>query len=97
MADRALAYLRKALNWHAARSDDFNSPVVRGMSRTKAKERARDRTLTDEEIRDLWAALETVGDHLPFCFPLCQDAPTHRAAPQGMQPRRVVRNGGSRR
>jgi hypothetical protein len=34
MADRALAYFRAALNWYAARTDDFASPVVRGMSRT---------------------------------------------------------------
>src|SRR5438105_2724183 len=34
MADRALAIVRSLLNWHAARSDDFRSPIVRGMART---------------------------------------------------------------
>jgi integrase len=56
MADRTLAYLRKVMNWHAIRSDTFRSPIVRGMSRTKPAERARDRILTDDEIRHLWQA-----------------------------------------
>jgi integrase len=56
MADRTLAYLRKVLNWHATRSDTFRSPIVRGMARTKPAERARDRILTDDEIRRLWQA-----------------------------------------
>ena len=47
MADQTLAILRAILNWHAKRSDDFNSPIVRGMARGKPKERARSRTLTD--------------------------------------------------
>ena len=33
MADRTLAYLRKAFNWYAVRDDQFNVPVVRGMAR----------------------------------------------------------------
>ena len=41
MADRTLAIVRKIMNWHAARSDDFRSPIVRGMARVKDKERAR--------------------------------------------------------
>lgn len=56
MADRTLAYLRKIMNWHASRSDDFNSPIVRGMARTKPAERARDKTLNDDEIRRVWRA-----------------------------------------
>jgi integrase len=56
MADHTLAYLRKVLNWQASRSDDFKSPIVRGMARTKPKERARDRVLTDDEMRKIWKA-----------------------------------------
>jgi integrase len=56
MADRTLAYLRKVMNWHATRSDTFRTPIVRGMARTKPAERARDRVLTDDEIRRLWQA-----------------------------------------
>ncbi|MCP1852114.1 MULTISPECIES: tyrosine-type recombinase/integrase [unclassified Bradyrhizobium] len=68
MADRVLAHVRKAFNWQAARDDEFNSPIVRGMARTKPKERQRKRTLTDDEIRDVWAALDTTPD-LPACYP----------------------------
>src|SRR5215470_12695586 len=41
MADRLLAYMRRVMNWHASRSDTYNSPIVRGMARTKGRERAR--------------------------------------------------------
>ena len=54
MADRTLALIRKIMNWHATRSDDFRSPIVKGMARTKPSERARERTLSDDEIRALW-------------------------------------------
>jgi hypothetical protein len=30
MADRTLAIVRRVMNWHAARSDDFRSPIVKG-------------------------------------------------------------------
>jgi integrase len=49
-----LAYLSRLFNWHASRSDEFRSPIVRGMARINAKERARQRVLTDEEQRALW-------------------------------------------
>ena len=53
-ADHVLAVVRKIMNWHAARTDDFNSPIVKGMARTKPKERRRQRILTDEELRTVW-------------------------------------------
>jgi integrase len=56
MADRTLAYLRKVFNWQASRSDEFRSPIVRGMARTKPAELARDRVLTDDELRKVWRA-----------------------------------------
>jgi integrase len=68
MADRVLAFSRKAFNWYAARDDDFAPPIVKGMSRTKTRERARKRVLADDEIRDLWTALDHVAD-APACFP----------------------------
>lgn len=58
MADNTLAHVRKIMNWHAARSDTFRSPIVRGMARTKPSEQKRDRTLTDEELRAVWKAAE---------------------------------------
>ena len=66
MADRTLAYLRKAFNWYAARDDEFNVPVVRGMARIKPKERARTRVLSDEEIRIIWPTLSEAGTFGPL-------------------------------
>ena len=56
-ADNVLACIRKLFNWHASRDDDFTSPIVSGMARTKPRQRARRRVLTDDEIRALWSAL----------------------------------------
>jgi integrase len=67
MADRVLAYVRKAFNWQMISDDDFKSPIVRGMARTKPKQRARRRILNDQEIRDVWVALETAD--VPICYP----------------------------
>jgi integrase len=63
MADRTLAYIRKAFNWHATRDDQFNVPVVRGMGRVKPTERARTRVLSDEEIRCIWPVLDELGNY----------------------------------
>src|SRR6516165_2003363 len=52
MADLTLAYMRKVFNWHAVRTE-FRSPIV---ARTKPLERARDRVLTDDELRKVWRA-----------------------------------------
>jgi integrase len=61
MADLTLAYIRRVMNWHASRSDEFRSPIVRGMTRTSAKERARSRILTDDELRAVWKAAEATA------------------------------------
>ena len=54
MANRTLAILGRVMNWHAGRSDDYSSPIIRGMARRK--EVARDRILTDAELRAVWLA-----------------------------------------
>jgi integrase len=77
MADRTLAYLRKAFNWYAIRDDQFSAPVVRGMARIKPKERARTRVLTDDEIRAIWPALGEVGTHGAFVMTLLLTAQRH--------------------
>jgi len=69
MADRVLAHLRKAFNWQATRDDQFIPPIVKGMARTKPSDRARTRFLDDQEIRDLWAALDALDGQAPVCFP----------------------------
>jgi integrase len=68
MADRTLSFLSKAFAWWAIRDDEFASPIVRGMGRTKPRERARSRVLDDREIRDLWAALDQLGSDVPACY-----------------------------
>jgi integrase len=56
MADRVLAWVRKCFNHHAANSNDFVTPIVRGMNRTSTAERARKRVLTPDEIKAIWDA-----------------------------------------
>jgi integrase len=59
------AYLGKVMNWHASRDDDFRSPIVRGMAKPKSK--ARDRILTDDEIRAVWSGPQSVfGRYVRF-------------------------------
>ena len=61
MADKTLAWLRKAFNWYAGKDDKFNSPIVKGMARTKPRERARTRVLSDDELRVIWPLLAEAG------------------------------------
>jgi integrase len=61
MAHVTLAYISKLFNWHAQRDDDFRSPLVRGMGRVNAKERARERVLSDDELKAVWTAAEASG------------------------------------
>jgi integrase len=58
-AHQVLAVLRRLFNWHAARDDDFLSPIVRGMGRLKTKETARSRILNDDELREIWTVANT--------------------------------------
>jgi len=66
-ADAVLAQLSSMFNWHAARGDDFVSPIVRGMKRSKPSERKRKRILSDEEIRIFWEACDTQDTFGAFC------------------------------
>lgn len=60
-ASRVVAYITKAFNWWATRDDEFTTPMIRGMARSRAAERARDRVLSDGEIRLIWAQLDASG------------------------------------
>jgi integrase len=51
----------KILRWHAARTDDFVPPLVRGMGRYRGSEHARDRILNDAELARVWKAAESAG------------------------------------
>jgi integrase len=61
MAHVVLAFLSRLFNWHAGRSDEFRSPIIRGMGRINAKEQARTRVLSDDELRAVWTAAEASG------------------------------------
>src|SRR5262249_29426925 len=58
MADLVLSLLRTIFNWYAVQDDEFMSPIVRGMARTKPSERQRDRILSDDELQAIWKAAE---------------------------------------
>ncbi len=60
-ADHALAIVRGLMNWYASRSDNYTSPIARGMRRTDPKSRKRARILDDDEIRAVWAVAENNG------------------------------------
>jgi integrase len=60
-ADHVLAVIRKISNWHATRDDDYVSPFVKGMRRTRSEARARDRILNDDELRTIWRQAERNG------------------------------------
>ena len=64
-AHQVLAFLSRVFSWYASRHDDFHSPIVRGMGRVKARERAGTRVLSDEEIRDIFAALDAGAKDIP--------------------------------
>jgi len=58
-ADLMKAYLSSIANWYAIRNDDYISPFMRGMRRhTKP---ARERILTDAELRAIWREAERSG------------------------------------
>jgi integrase len=62
-ADVCLGVLRAIFHWHEKRSDEFRSPIVRGMARQNTVEHRRTRILSDDEIRAVWAA---TADGQPF-------------------------------
>jgi integrase len=60
-ADQTLATVRRIMNFHAIRTDEYAPPLVAGMRRTNPKERARSRILSDDELRVLWKVAEGDG------------------------------------
>jgi integrase len=60
-ADYVLAIARGIANWYASRHDAYVPPFVRGMKRTDPKERERDRSLDDDELRAVWQAAQSNG------------------------------------
>jgi integrase len=74
MADRVLSTLSRLFSWYANRDEDYTSPVIRGMRRTKPKERARkrvvganpDKTPNDGELRLFWRVADDAGAYGAF-------------------------------
>jgi integrase len=55
MGKITFAVLSRILNWHAANSDDFTSPIVRGMASKTDVDGSRTRILSADELRSVWA------------------------------------------
>jgi integrase len=64
-AQTSFAILRRVMSWHSARTDDFRSPIVRGMSRYSSKQNARSRILSDDEVRRVWEAAGKMDGPFP--------------------------------
>jgi integrase len=55
MADMVRAILNKIFHWHEGRSDEFRSPITKGLTpRVKPEQAVRDRTLSDDELVRVW-------------------------------------------
>jgi integrase len=48
--------------WHSGRSDDFTAPIMKGIA--KHKKVARERILTDDELRAIWQATYSGSSHV---------------------------------
>jgi integrase len=65
-AETILGIVRQIMNWYATRTDDYTSPLSRGMSRYSQKTNARERILNDDEIRAVWAVASKSGFYGAF-------------------------------
>jgi len=92
MADHVLAYLRRVMTWHASRSDDFRSPIVRGMARTRPSQRRRQRVLSDDEIRAVWRAAEASQSAFGYLVQFLLLTATRRTEAADMRRSEVVGN-----
>jgi integrase len=77
MADVVLGMIRSLMNWYTTRDDNYVSPIVKGMKRSKSNG-GRARILTDDEIRALWVACEGAGMFGAYCQTLLLTAQRRR-------------------
>jgi integrase len=82
MADQVLRTLSAICHWHETRSDDFRSPIVRGMRRSSPTQR--ERVLGDDEIRIVWRLASGAGAYGAFLKTALLTA-QRRAVLQGMR------------
>jgi integrase len=90
MADHVLAYLRRVMTWHASRSDDFRSPIVRGMARTRPSQRRRQRVLSDDELRAVWRAAEASHNAFGYLVQFLLLTATRRTEAAAMRRSEIV-------
>ena len=90
MADHVLAYLRRVMTWHASRSDDFRSPIVRGMARTRPSQRRRQRVLSDDELKAVWCAVEALQSAFGYLVRFLLLTATRRTEAAAMRRGEVV-------
>ena len=57
-ADRVLMAFKRLLSWYSGRRSNYVSVLSHVERRTKIKERARTRVLSDDELRSVWQAAE---------------------------------------
>ena len=60
-ADNALTTISSRFTWHEARDNTFTSPVTKKMRRTSIKGRARERILSDDDLRAVWKQADANG------------------------------------
>jgi integrase len=60
MADRAYSIIRSIMDFHAERHDSYAVPLLR-RAKKRYTAKARERILTDDEIRKIWAVAQTQG------------------------------------
>ena len=90
MADHVLAYLRRIMTWHASRSDDFRSPIVRCMARTRPSQRRRQRVLSDAETRAVWRVAEVAPGAFGYLVQYLLLTATRRTEAAAMRRSEVV-------
>jgi integrase len=83
MANRMLAHLSRFFNWLCERDVIAASPC--GGVKRPAKEKARDRTLNDDEIKRLWAACDAIGDPAGSCIKVLLLTGQRRSEVAGMR------------
>ena len=92
MADHVLAYLRRVMTWHASRSDDFRSPIVRGMARTRPSQRRRQRVLSDDELKAVWRSAEASKSAFGYLVQFLLLTATRRTEAAAMRRSEVASN-----
>jgi hypothetical protein len=77
-AEIVVAILRKMMNWHLTRNEDYVSPIVKGMSRYATAAHKRERILDENEIRAVFKAADEAGTFGAIVQGVALDRPAPR-------------------